>query len=102
MGLLASPSVPSRKSTLPAPRPRFTVWFNCYNVPRPHEDIAFYVFQSFPETGICEIRGRGNKLHVNSFGNEIRDKIDDVARQISAKYGTPKKYDYLAAGSIWR
>lgn len=75
--------------------------YECATAPKPHSSFETYVVQSSAETGICFVKGVGRNVTSNSYGTSIRAETDELAKQISVRYGEPQLFDDLLPGSIW-
>lgn len=72
------------------------------NVPKPNPEFSSYVVIATPALGVCKVVGIGQGHEGDLDGSAIRGVATGLAEVLRAKYGTPKVYDFLHAGSIWR
>jgi hypothetical protein len=77
-------------------------YYRCSTLPRTHEDIEYYIIESWPATGVCFVKGMGNTISIDVYGTTLRAKVDEIAAQMSETYGRADKNDFLGVGSIWK
>jgi hypothetical protein len=71
-------------------------------VPRPMPEFESVQVVAAPKAGVCKITGIGVTLESNAFGDQVRSAFSDLRTLVVEKYGTPKDFDFLQAGSIWK
>jgi hypothetical protein len=76
-------------------------YYNCTTLPRPRPDIEEYVLESWLGTGVCFVKGWTGSIPTDSFGTELRMRVDEMARQLGQIYRIGNKRDMLLTGSIW-
>lgn len=72
------------------------------NPPRPHSAFDTYFAKFHPDQGICWGKALSDDFESDRYGSQVRSAVDEVAEQISKRYGEPQKVDRLSTGSIWR
>ncbi len=76
--------------------------YRCNEVPKPHPSIQRYVVWSYPETGIAFIKVWGRVNENDKYGSRVRSQMEEIAEQISTKYGTWTEFDdYMSSSGIW-
>ncbi|WP_459575134.1 hypothetical protein [Cupriavidus sp. 8B] len=70
-------------------------------VPKPYPLFEGYGLV-FGSPGLCKVAGIVTNLQTDSGGFAARQRIDTLANELEARYGKPKKSDFLMAGSIWK
>ena len=70
-------------------------------VPNSHPAFTNYMLVITPKHGLCKISASTDNIRTSVYGDELRQKFDDIESAISQKYGKGKKYDFLRVGSIW-
>lgn len=74
----------------------------CTDVPKEHPDLSLYIVYYLPETGIAAVQAFGDKKKDDNHGRKVRQEIDQIANQISLKYGEWSEHiDYIDPGSLW-
>lgn len=76
-------------------------FYRCDNAPKPHPDMEYYIVQYAEGVGLCMIKGVSNNIRDTVYGDETRNKTDEIHNQLKIKYGSGKKLDFLRSGSIW-
>lgn len=76
--------------------------YECTSLPRPHPDFLAYIVKAIDGAGICSVKAATRDIISNGYGDPIRTAADDIAAQISQKYGRSEKYDFLMSQSIWK
>jgi hypothetical protein len=76
-------------------------WYKTTSPPKPHRLFPEVVVQATPKQGVCFVKGVGENFNSDSFGSEVRSRMNTVAEQIALKYGQPTTTDFLMPGSIW-
>ena len=71
------------------------------DVPRPHSAFDTYIVQGHPSTGVCWVKGMTPSIDTNSFGSQLRSKVDEIAAQLNEVYGKGNDRSFLMSGSIW-
>lgn len=77
-----------------------TGFYECETAPKSHPDFTTYVIMAAEGYGICVIKGVGPNIETDPFGLALRKKADDIADQVSIKYGRPELVDKLASWSM--
>lgn len=72
------------------------------SVPKPHAEFITYAVIGTKELGVCKVMGMGRPHEGDLSGSEIRTVVSDLVSALTAKYGRPKEYDFLHAGSVWK
>jgi len=70
--------------------------------PRPHPSFAYYVVIISPRNGLVKVVGVGTTIETSAYGSELKSEFEELLESLVPIYGTPKLFDYLRAGSIWR
>lgn len=70
--------------------------------PKKHPGFETYVLMISPSHGLCKIVAVGVNVPLNSFGDRLKDQFKDINTALTEKYGEPKTFDYLKAGSVWK
>lgn len=71
------------------------------SVTTPNSEFESYDVLAVPGFGVCKITGIGKTHEGDSYGSDIRSAFDELNSALTEKYGHPKSYDFLNAGSIW-
>jgi hypothetical protein len=76
---------------------------NIYRIrpPTPHPLLVDYLCEASEQIGIVWLKAISRVVENDSYGGGVKDLADRLAGQISSRYGTAKKFDFLADGSIW-
>lgn len=69
--------------------------------PTPHPLFSRYIVQATAELGVVWIKGLGEVIGNDNFGTATKAAVDRLSEQLSSKYGTGQKQDFLMTGSIW-
>jgi hypothetical protein len=70
-------------------------------VPKPHPDFDDYRLIVTPTHGLCKISAWSKSLTTSVYGTELVSKFSSIEDALTAKYGSPRRYDFLRSGSIW-
>lgn len=70
-------------------------------VPKPHADFESYVFVISPTVGLCRVGAIGKTVENDSYGGQLKSMFTNLDAALTAKYGDPKRYDFLRAGALW-
>ena len=74
----------------------------CSTAPKPHNEFDAYILWHIEGIGVCALIATGKNIERDSYGVEIKRRVDDVKGQIEKKYGPPSdQFNFLNAGSIW-
>jgi len=71
------------------------------SAPSPHPKFASYSCLFDAEIGVAKVVAESAPFENDTFGEEMRAAFAAIEQQLSNKYGTPERYDYLKVGSIW-
>lgn len=64
--------------------------------PKPMEGIDDYAVLATPETGVCRIMANTNISVVNGSGDQIKERVDQLAELVATKYGKhSSKIDFV-------
>jgi hypothetical protein len=55
--------------------------------PRANQDLTYVAVVAYPETGVCEIEGRGPKARLDPKGVQVRTTVNQIAEALIDKYG---------------
>lgn len=69
--------------------------------PKPHPQFPSYFVETSPTFGVVSVKAVSDDFDYDAYGNQARDLADRVAGQLSARYGSGTKNDYLFDESIW-
>ena len=69
--------------------------------PKKPQGTKYVIFVVIPEMGLMKVRFYWT-IEVNSYGDELKRKFDDLQSVLSKKYGKGEKVDYLKSDSIWK
>ena len=64
-----------------------------------HPDFGGYIGKATPCLGVVGIRAVGSAIEDDEFGIKTRAAVDKIYGQLSRRYGTTKKMDFLMPGS---
>jgi hypothetical protein len=63
--------------------------------------IEFIYVQYSEKSGVGAIKLISKEFVTNSYGQQIRDNVDEFASMLERTYGKPQIYNQLFSGSIW-
>jgi hypothetical protein len=63
------------------------------SVPSPMSELETYAAVAYPGTGLCEIRAVSRTFDSDSYGNNVKPAMDNLAKLLSSKYGKYEKSD---------
>ena len=70
--------------------------------PRPMEGINDYVVLATPEAGVCRIMANADVSVVNGSGDQIKEKVDQLAELMATKYGKRSSKTDFANQDVYR
>jgi len=76
--------------------------YSCSHLPKDHDTFKDFIVFYAEGIGVCKIIAVSKVIDTNVYGAGLKNEVDIVSKQISEKYGTFRKFDFLMAGSIWR
>ncbi len=71
------------------------------NPKKPNEIFSEYFVISTEKSGICKVVAITNDKKQSRYGDQIKEKFNDLSSLLSDLYGNPKSYDFLRQGAIW-
>lgn len=75
--------------------------YECSDVPRPHPDFKKYVVEAPPGVGACWIQSVSDPILESGYGFALRAFADRLSEEISLKYGSAKKLEFVMPKSVW-
>lgn len=69
--------------------------------PRPHPALTGYVVRATARLGVVWIKGLGDEIDFDAYGNASRSRCDELVSQLSLRYGPGEHADFLMHDSIW-
>jgi hypothetical protein len=70
--------------------------------PKPMEGIDEYAVVATPETGSCRILARANVPLVNDTGDQVKQRVDQLAELMATKYGKHSSKTDLVTQDVYR
>ena len=67
----------------------------------PHPEFESYAVLAPADLGVVRVVGFGHGYPGDLSGASVRLSAESLVVDLTARYGTPQKYDFLHAGSIW-
>jgi hypothetical protein len=75
--------------------------FSTAVVPNGHGAFESYFLMIGPKQGLCTIQAIGKTLQTSVYGDGLRTAFKEIEELLIAKYGEPRRIDFLRSGSIW-
>ena len=76
--------------------------YRCKSSPRPHSAFDLYFLHYVDGLGLYKLSAVGKSAANDNYGSKSRKKADELAQQISRKYGPhTNSHDFLLPGSFW-
>jgi hypothetical protein len=69
--------------------------------PKPHHAFESYILFVSPTKGLLKILAIGEDIKTNTHGDQVREKLEEIATALNGTYGSSKHIDGLKAGSTW-
>ncbi|MNF52633.1 hypothetical protein D3C84_339850 [compost metagenome] len=71
-------------------------------LPKGNQAFETYALLISPNVGLCEIRAVGEDIKSGAQGTQLISAFENMGSLLDGVYGTPKRYDFLASGSLWK
>ncbi|MDO8369135.1 MAG: hypothetical protein Q7S71_00170 [Candidatus Nitrotoga sp.] len=71
-------------------------------VPKLHPDFDTYQLVVTPNQGLCKVLAYSRLIKTSAYGSELVSKFNTLNENLTLKYGSPKRYDFVKQGSIWQ
>lgn len=75
--------------------------YTTMSVPKSHKDFDNYQLIITPAHGLCKVIAFSLPIRTSVYGTELVSKFTSIEEVLSAKYGTPERFDFSNSGSIW-
>lgn len=86
----------------PFPNTTNVNYYLSYKAPIMNNNFSYYGYY-FSNTGkICNMTGYIQINNDNTYGIETKEQFEKIKKILIGKYGTPKSFDYLRKGSVWK
>ncbi|MEX5716680.1 hypothetical protein IC615_27230 [Serratia ureilytica] len=71
-------------------------------VPKTYYAFETYILLISPKVGLCRIRALSGDINTDSYGVELKSRVKDIAKSLTANYGKGNATDLLLPGSLWK
>jgi len=75
--------------------------YSASSLPKGHPDFDDYRLVISPKLGLCKYSAYISNVSTNTYGDSLKQKYNSLLEALTAKYGTPRSFDFLQKGSIW-